>query len=53
MGLCIEDTNGNGTQDAGEQGLPGVTVEITDSIGNTQTVVTDANGAVLRTSTSR
>ncbi|MCI5140616.1 MAG: hypothetical protein D3909_02585, partial [Candidatus Electrothrix sp. ATG1] len=43
-GLIYEDTNGNGSQDAGEPGIPGVAVEVTDSDGNVQTVTTDANG---------
>ncbi len=38
------DTNGNGTQDAGEPNLPGVDVVVTDLNGNQQVVVTDANG---------
>jgi len=38
------DTNGNGTQDAGEPDLAGVDVEVTDSNGATQIVQTDANG---------
>jgi hypothetical protein len=43
-GVVYEDTNGNGVQDGDEQGIPGVTVTITDSAGNTQTLVTDENG---------
>ncbi len=48
-----KDTNRNGTQDAGEPGIAGVTVTLTDSDGNPVTdvygnsvepVVTDANG---------
>ncbi|MGC8951420.1 SdrD B-like domain-containing protein, partial [Chloroflexus sp.] len=42
------DTNGNGVQDAGEPGITGVTVRLTgtDIDGNTvdRTIVTDANG---------
>ncbi|MCX6028636.1 MAG: hypothetical protein NT169_04945 [Chloroflexi bacterium] len=38
------DTNGNGTQDAGEPNLAGVDVKVTDSAGNVQTVASDANG---------
>lgn len=42
------DSNGNGTRDAGEPGLPGVTMTLTgtDSVGNpvTLTTTTDANG---------
>ncbi|PQJ13863.1 hypothetical protein BST94_16170 [Nonlabens xylanidelens] len=44
-GLVYDDVNGNGTQDAGEPGLSGVDVLITDEDGNAQTVTTDANGA--------
>jgi hypothetical protein len=43
-GVIYEDTNGNGTQDAGEPGIADVTVEITDSQGNIYTVTTDSNG---------
>jgi hypothetical protein len=43
-GIVYEDSNGNGTQDAGEPGIGGVDVTITDSEGNIQTVVTDSNG---------
>jgi hypothetical protein len=43
-GHVYEDTNGNGTQEAGEPDLPGVDVVITDSAGNTQTVTTDVDG---------
>ena len=43
-GVIYEDTNGNGTQDAGELGIADVTVEITDGQGDLYTVVTDANG---------
>jgi hypothetical protein len=43
-GHVYEDTNDNGVQDSGEPNLPGVDVVITDSLGNTQTVTTDANG---------
>jgi hypothetical protein len=38
------DTDGDGVQDAGELGIPGVTVTITLPNGTTTTVVTDANG---------
>ena len=38
------DTNGNGTQDAGEPNLANVDVVITDVNGGTQTVATDASG---------
>ncbi|MEJ2270309.1 MAG: SdrD B-like domain-containing protein [Desulfobulbaceae bacterium] len=43
-GHIYEDTNGDGTQDAGEPGLAGVVVEITDSLAGTRTVTTDGNG---------
>ncbi len=40
------DWNGNGTQDAGEEGIPGVTVQLYAANGTTllATAVTDANG---------
>ena len=44
IGVVYEDTNGNGTQDAGEPGIVGVDVTITDSEGRIQTLVTDVNG---------
>src|SRR5579871_1588901 len=34
------DQNQNGIQDAGEPGINGVTVQLTDSLGNTQTQIT-------------
>ena len=43
-GTVYNDLNGNGIQDAGEPGIPGVDIEVTDALGNTQTVTTDANG---------
>jgi hypothetical protein len=43
-GRVYQDSDGNGTQDQGEPGLPGVDVLITDSVGENQTVITDANG---------
>ena len=43
-GHLYADTNGNGTQDAGEPDLAGVDLIITDSASNTRTVTTDANG---------
>ncbi len=33
--MCELQTKLYNTQDAGEPGIPGVTVEITDSLGNT------------------
>ncbi|GLZ42916.1 SdrD B-like domain-containing protein [Actinokineospora sp. NBRC 105648] len=50
-GVVFEDTNGNGTQDPGEQGIAGVTVMLsgTDDQGNpvSTTVLTGANGGYL------
>ncbi len=47
-GSVYVDSNGNGTRDTGEPGLPGVTVTLTgtDNLGNpvTRTTTTDANG---------
>ena len=43
-GRLYFDVNGNGTQDAGESGIANVDVQIDDALGNSQTVVTDANG---------
>ncbi|RMB56458.1 tandem-95 repeat protein, partial [Dokdonia sinensis] len=43
-GHVYEDTNGNGTQDAGEPDLANVDVFVTDANGNTETVQTDVNG---------
>jgi len=48
-GHLYNDTNGNGTQDAGESDLVGVDVVITASNGQVQTVTTDANGDYLAT----
>ncbi|WP_425549101.1 beta strand repeat-containing protein, partial [Aquimarina addita] len=52
VGICLPiisghlyaDTNGNGIQDNGEVNLSGVTINITEFGGGTQTVDTDANG---------
>ena len=44
-GVVYEDTDGSGIQDPGEPGIPGVTIQIVDSLGNMQTVVTDINGS--------
>ena len=38
------DTNGNGTQDAGEPDLANVAVGVIDALGGTQLLTTDANG---------
>ena len=43
-GTVYEDTNGNGIQDAGEPGIEGVTVTVTDVNGNPYTLTTDENG---------
>jgi protocatechuate 3,4-dioxygenase beta subunit len=44
------DTNGNGTQDAGEPGVSGVTVTLYNSAGQpVGTTITDANGSYLFT----
>ena len=43
------DENGDGVQDAGESGIPGVVVQLTDSGGNTITTTTDVNGGYLFT----
>ena len=43
-GHIYDDVNGNGVQDPGEPGLPGVSVVVTDNQGTTHTVVTDSNG---------
>jgi hypothetical protein len=45
-GTVFVDTNGNGIQDAGELGIPGVIVMISDGT----TAVTDANGQYFSTS---
>merc|ERR1711974_545216 len=44
-GTVYNDENNNGILDAGELGLPGVDVVITDVNNVEQTVTTDANGA--------
>jgi hypothetical protein len=43
-GTVFEDTNNNGKQDPGEQGILNVDVVITDKNGDTQTVTTNSNG---------
>jgi protocatechuate 3,4-dioxygenase beta subunit len=42
--FVFNDVNGNGIQDAGEGGLPGVTVSLLNPNGTTTTTTTDANG---------
>ena len=44
IGHLFEDTDGNGVQNGAEPNLPNITVIITDSLGLTQTLITDANG---------
>ena len=44
-GTKFNDANGNGARDAGEAGLSGVTVRLTDSAGVVRTTTTDASGA--------
>ncbi len=48
-GVVYDDVNGNGIQDAGEPGIEGVTVVITDASGTIQTVVTDVDGNYMAT----
>jgi hypothetical protein len=44
----FEDLDGDGVQGPGEMGIPGVTVELFDDMGNSLgTVVTDANGEYI------
>jgi hypothetical protein len=43
-GHLYEDTNGNGSQAAGEPDLANVDIIVTDSSSNSQTVATNANG---------
>ena len=43
-GHIFMDVNGNGSLDSGEPALPNVSVVITDSLGITRTVMTDASG---------
>jgi uncharacterized repeat protein (TIGR01451 family) len=43
--LVWDDLDGNGLQDQGEPGIPGVTLFLIDALGNTvQTDITDVNG---------
>ncbi|MCP4105010.1 MAG: Cna B-type domain-containing protein [Desulfobacteraceae bacterium] len=46
-GVVFNDVDGDGVQEAGEEGIPGVTVELTDSSGNVIPVVTDDNGTYV------
>jgi hypothetical protein len=43
-GQKFNDANGNRVKDTGDNGLAGWTINLTDSNGNTKTVITDANG---------
>jgi serine-aspartate repeat-containing protein C/D/E len=44
-GVKFNDVNGNGVRDAGEAGLAGVTIRITDASGTVTTTTSDASGA--------
>ncbi|MFD0931389.1 SdrD B-like domain-containing protein [Psychroflexus salinarum] len=44
LGHLYLDTNGNGTQDAGEPDLPNINIQITDTFGDVSILETDANG---------
>lgn len=44
-GIVFEDQNGNGTQDTGEPGIQGLTVDAISSAGVVLTQITDLNGA--------
>ncbi|MDQ5858749.1 MAG: SpaA isopeptide-forming pilin-related protein, partial [Acidobacteriota bacterium] len=44
-GNKFNDVNGNGVRDAGEPGLAGVTIRLTDASGVVRTTTTDATGA--------
>ena len=48
-GKVFEDTNGNGIQDAGEAGIKGIKVHITDETGTEFTVTTDQDGNYCQT----
>jgi len=43
-GLKFNDVNGNGVRDAGEAGLSGVTIRVTDAAGIVRTATTDGTG---------
>ncbi|MFT7512564.1 MAG: protocatechuate 3,4-dioxygenase beta subunit, partial [Candidatus Omnitrophota bacterium] len=47
VGPVFSDLNGDGIQNPGEPGIPGVTIIITDFQGGTTTVVTDGDGDYL------
>jgi SdrD B-like protein len=44
-GTKFNDANGNGARDAGEAGLSGVTIRLTDAASVVRTTTTDASGA--------
>ncbi|NEV93599.1 hypothetical protein G3567_05460 [Psychroflexus sp. YR1-1] len=44
-GVLYNDSNANGTQDAGESGIPNVSVQITTALGDGIDLVTDAGGS--------
>ena len=44
-GVNFNDVNGNGVRDAGEPGLAGVTIRVTDASGTVRTTTSDASGA--------
>jgi SdrD B-like protein len=44
-GVKFNDVNGNGVRDAGEAGLAGVTIRVTDASGTVRTTTSDASGA--------
>ena len=48
-GTVYVDLNGNGVQDPGDAGIPSVSVVITDALGVTRTVTTDASGVYMAT----
>ncbi len=43
-GIIYNDTNGNGQQDPGENGIANIEVQIETSLGTTITLITDENG---------
>jgi len=43
----FEDTNENGVQDPGEEGIPGVIVTLTNPDGSEETMITDGDGEYL------
>ena len=49
VGTIFRDDDGDGVQDLGEPGIPSVSVVITDALGVTRTVTTDANGVYTAT----